>query len=44
LFILNGSKVLLLPLDSTLKRQYYVEINGQGAVVGGTLQYFGEQG
>jgi hypothetical protein len=44
LFVLSESKVFYLYLDSGLVRPYYSELNGQGAVVGGTLKYFGEQG
>lgn len=44
IFVLSGSSVYLLYLDSGLRRSYYAELNGQGAVVGGSLFYFGEQG
>ena len=43
LVTLSGSAVHLVQLDTPLVRPYYVELNGQGAVVGGALQYFGEQ-
>jgi hypothetical protein len=44
LFALSGTKVYLIALDGALSRKYYDELNGQGAIVGGTLQYFGELG
>jgi hypothetical protein len=44
LFIENSTEVCLVALDNSLIRNYYDELNGQGAIVGGTLQYFGELG
>ena len=44
LFALSGSKVFMFAVDAALTRKYYDELNGQGAIVGGTLQYFGELG
>ena len=42
LFVLSASSVYLITIDAALIRPYYCELNGQGAVVGGALNYFGE--
>jgi hypothetical protein len=42
LFMCDGGTVRLFAMDNFLVRDNYMEVNGQGAVVGGTLEYFGE--
>lgn len=42
MFMCDGGTVRLFALDYYLVRDNFFEVNGQGAVVGGDLQYFGE--
>lgn len=42
MFVCDGNTVRLFALDYYLVRDNYFEVNGQGAVVGGTNEYFGE--
>lgn len=42
LFICDGATVRVFAIDTFLVRDNYMEVNGQGAVVGGPLAYFDE--
>ena len=42
MFMCDGGTVRLFAMDNFLVRDNYMEVNGQGAVVGGALEYFGE--
>lgn len=42
MFICDGANVRVFALDYYLVRTNFFEVNGQGAVVGGALEYFGE--